>query len=190
MSLLGWFRKGGAEGDGDPRLLSWRKSWNAAAEAADTSALAALVSELNALGLSEEDIEIEREMLEALQDLSTLTTAVRADGLPVIVTGHRVVANERCHFTAPASMPDEPSQPGGRLLLTSRRAVFIGGAAARSVPWHAVAAVIQLERDLVLMRRDGDGLHRFRCNTFSEALRSAFLARELRRGRERPQASL
>jgi hypothetical protein len=176
MGLLAWFKRGGSSED--PRRRAWREAWTAAATAGDSSTVHVLARELDALGGVEEDLEMEREMLAALQDLSALTIAA-AGGLPTIVTGHRVIRDERCHFIAPVSMPDDPSQPGGRLLLTSSRAVFAGGAAARSVPWHAVGTVLQVERDLVLARHDHGTLHRFRCNTFSDALRGAFVARAL-----------
>jgi hypothetical protein len=134
-------------------------------------------------------VEIEREMLDALQDLAVLVASVRAAGLPVVETGHRVVGSDRCHFTAPASMPDEVSQPSGRLLLTSARAIFLGGAQGATAPWHSVGDALQLDRDLVLIRSDRDKLYRFRCNTFSDALRAAFLSRELMGARRRRQPS-
>jgi hypothetical protein len=76
-------------------------------------------------------------------------------------------------------MPDENGQPSGRVLLTDRRLVFVGGARGPAIPWHAVNRTLLAERDLVLVRGDGDRLHRFRCNSFSEAFRAAFLARAL-----------
>ncbi len=131
------------------------------------------------MGLSDDDMEIEREMLDALDELGALTADVLANGLPAIETGHRVVGTERCHFTAPVSMPDEVSQPSGRLLLTSGRAIFVGGANGAAVPWHSVADTRHLERDVVLIRGDRERLYRFRCNSFGDALRAAFLARQL-----------
>ena len=49
-------------------------------------------------------------------------------------------------------MPDEASQAAGRLLLTNRRAIFVGGA-ARTIPWHQVREVLHQERDLVLLAK-------------------------------------
>lgn len=176
MGFLGWFRR---NGDGDRRLRAWKQAWHAAAAASDTSRTDALRAELEAMGLTDDELEIEREMLDALDDLQALAADVSANGLPAIETGHRVVGAERCHFTAPVSMPDELSQPGGRLLLTSGRAIFVGGANGATVPWHSVAEARHLDRDVVLIRGDREKLYRFRCNTFSDALRAAFLAREL-----------
>jgi hypothetical protein len=142
---------------------------------------------LDALDLPDEEIEIEHEMLDALRELGELTAMVRQTGLPAIETGHRVVGSERCHFTAPASMPDESAQPSGRLLLTSGRAIFAGGGAGAAVPWHSVADARQVERDLVLIRSDREQLYRFRCNSFTDALRAAFIAGELIAARRRPR---
>jgi hypothetical protein len=118
-------------------------------------------------------------MLDALLDLAALTTSVELNGLPTIVTGHRIVRDERCHFTAPVSMSDDASQPGGRLFLTDRRAAFAGGAVSSSVAWHRVADVLAMERDLLLIGAGQAMLSRFRCNSFSDALCAAFLARGL-----------
>ena len=189
MDLLGWFKTSGASRE-DRRLAGWRKEWSAAAAAADTAQVGPLRARLEAFGLAEDDVEIEREMLEALQDLAELTAGVRATGLPVIETGHRVVGADRCHFTAPVSMPDEATQPSGRLLLTSARAIFVGGANGAAVPWHSVGEAVHVDRDLVLVRSGRDKLYRFRCNTFSDALRAAFLARELMAAHRRGRADL
>jgi hypothetical protein len=184
MDLLGWLTGRRAAGEGR-RLAEWRKAWSAAAAGGDTAQVAALRAQLDAMDLTEDDVEIEREMLDALQDLAELTASVRAAGLPAVETGHRVVGSDRCHFTAPASMPDEPSEPSGRLLLTSGRAIFVGGSHGATAPWHSVGEARQLDRDLVLIRSDRDKLYRFRCNTYSDALRAAFLARELMGTRRR-----
>ncbi len=156
----------------------------------DDQRAGALAAELDAWGQQEEDIEIEREMLDGLRELIELTKAVGRSGLPVFQTGHRVVAGEACHFTAPASMPDLAGQPSGRLLLTGRRAIFVGGAGGVAVPWHAIGNASHVERDLVLVRADREEIHRFRCNSFSDAFRGAFMARELVAARRRQPAGL
>lgn len=188
MSLLRWFKREAPEED--RRLRAWRNAWNRAAEAVDTAQLAPLRAELDAFGLGEDAVEIEHEMLEALQDLAGLRESVLTAGLPALETGHRIVGAETCHFTAPASMPDEPSQPSGRLLLTAGRALFVGGANGTALWWHTVGDARHLERDVVLIRSDGTRTYRFRCNTFSDALRAAFLARELVAARRRPSQGL
>ena len=156
----------------------------------DEDRVEALGAELDGWGEREEDIEIEREMLDGLRDLAELTKAVVRAGLPVVLTGHRVVGTEVCHFTAPSSMPDAAGQPSGRLLLTGRRAIFVGGARGMAIPWHAVGKALQVERDVVLVRSDRDELHRFRCNSFSDVFKGAFIARELVATRRARRAGL
>jgi hypothetical protein len=80
-------------------------------------------------------------------------------------------------------VPDDPAQPSGTLLLTNIRAVFVGGARAVAIPWHAVGRAMPQNRDLVLIRSDREDLHRFRCNTFADAMRGACLARYLSKRR-------
>lgn len=187
MGLFEWFTRRGPKEDA--RLKPWRSAWASAVASGDTIGAAALATQLDSLGLPEEEIEIEREMLDGLQRLSEVSASVRDAGLPDIHTGHRVVAADRCHFSAPSSMPDEPAQPSGRLLLTSARAIFLGGPAGTTVPWHAVSQALHQDRDIVLVRADRDRLYRFRCNTFGDALCGAFLARQLM-GARRPPAGL
>jgi hypothetical protein len=178
MGFVEWFRRNKAPAE-DPRLAAWRKSWTAAAASGDGAAAAPLGRALAALGCPDEEIEIEHEMLAALVDLAELTASVTTGGLPTLVTGHRIIRDEPCHFTAPVSMPDVPSQPGGRLFLTDKRAAFAGGAVSNSVAWHKVLDVLAIERDLVLIGAGQTMLSRFRCNSFSDALCAACLARHL-----------
>lgn len=176
MGLLGWFR--GRNGT-DDRLVSWRRTWSAAAGNPATADLPALAGQLAALGLPDEEIEIEREMLHALEELLRLRAAVSSTGLPVVETTHRVIGGDRCHFSAPVSLPDDEAQPSGRLLLTPSRAVFVGAGRTMHVAWHAVGDVRQADRDLLLVRRDHQHLYRFRCNTYSDAVCGSFLSRHL-----------
>ena len=130
MGVLDWFRRNGS-GKEDPRLTAWRMKWTTAAVAGDTSAGAVLARELESLGLSDDDAEIEREMLDALECLGALKADVDAMGLPQLSTGHRVVGFDVCHFIGPVSMPDEAAQPSGRLLLTSARAISSAASTGR-----------------------------------------------------------
>ena len=189
MRLLEWLKRRGVR-PGDRRLREWRRAWADAVAAPHPERIRRLRADLDALGHAPDDIEIEREMLDALHDVAELATAVRQTGLPLVPTGHRVVGVECCHYTAPASMPDEPGQPGGRLLLTSGRAIFVGGANRIATPWHSVGDAWHVERDVVLIRTDREQLYRFRCNSFSDALRGALIARELVAARRRPRPGL
>jgi hypothetical protein len=183
MGLLQWFKR---KTPGDARLIQWRKRWLEACAAPDADQAASLASALDGFGLPEEEIEIEREMLAGLRDLATLSGAITSNGLPTIETGHRVVGADRCHFSAPASMPDDPAQPSGRLILTSARAIFVGGARSATIAWHAVSDVLQQERDVMLVKHDRETLHRYRCNVYGDALSAAFLARRLAARHRKP----
>lgn len=73
----------------------------------------------------------------------------------------------------------EHAQPAVRLLMTNARAIFVGGPRGVTLPWHAVAAPVQSDRDLILVRLDRTALHRFRCNPDEDALTGGGVARRL-----------
>lgn len=173
-----WLRRGGSEAD--RARDAWRTAWAAAVAEPTAEAIEVLKVRLSGLGLPAEEIELEQEMVDGLDALSALTAA----DLPTVETGHRAIGTEPCHFSAPAFMPDEPSQPGGRLLFTPSRAVFVGGGRPSTIPWHAVADVRQSARDVLLARPDREHMYRFRMNSYADALCGAHLARRLmpRRG--------
>jgi hypothetical protein len=175
MGVLDWLR--GRTGEA-PGLQQWRRAWAEAVSRADGSALSQLDGELMAAGLPDDEIEVEREMLEGLVALCALRDRTERDGLPVIETGHRAAAGARCHFSSPVSMPDEPAQPSGRLLLTHERAVFAGPGNV-AVPWHAVAQAVQTDRDVLIVLRGRDRAHRFRCNSYADALTATYIAQRL-----------
>ena len=149
MALFGWLTR---RSRADDPLRNWRRDCEAAIGRPDAAAHAHLRERLGALAGSAEDVEVEQEMLDALETLLALMDQLAADGLPVVATTHRVIGAEVCHFTAPVSMPEDPAQPSGRLLMTSSRAIFIGGPKAISIPWHAAADVMRRDRDLVTRR--------------------------------------
>ncbi|MGH9370911.1 MAG: hypothetical protein ACRD15_05215 [Vicinamibacterales bacterium] len=160
--------------------VDWRRSWAVAVEAPQSARAEDLRARLDEIagGIPDsEALEIEREMLEGLDALVELTAAIANGGPPAIPTGHRVVGGDRCHFSAPASLPDDPAQPSGTLLLTGTRMVFVGGARAVTVPWHSVAECVRQDRDVLLVRLDRPDVHRVRCNTFADALCAARLVR-------------
>ena len=177
MGWFDWWRRNGAE---TAWSRQWRTDWAAAIEQPDAAEAAALRARLAAAGPEDDDrLEMEREMLEGLDAIVALGRALAAGEPEAIATGHRAVAADRCYFSAPASLPDDPGQPSGTLLLTNIRAIFVGGARALTIPWHAVGRSFPQNRDLVLVRSDRQDLHRFRCNSFADALRAAHLARFL-----------
>jgi hypothetical protein len=184
MDWLGWLKRSGS--NGDRRTGEWRRMWAEATEAPDEAGAGQLRARLRDLAADEADadaFEIEREMLEGLDALVALAARVEAGGPPRVATGHRAVGTEPCHFSAPASMPDDPAQPSGTLLLTPTKLIFVGGSRGLTVPWHSVARCLNQDRDLVLVRRDRDDLHRLRCNTFADALCAGFLVRQFARRR-------
>jgi hypothetical protein len=184
MSLLGWFGRKQQHG-----TRAWREAWTKAVEARDAGAVAALEADLRRVPPLADDIEIEEEMLDGLRQLLDVERDLAGGNPPIVETSHRVVGSDRCHFSAPVSLPDDPSQPTGRLLLTSTRAVFAGGARAPALPWHAVRDVIQTGRDLLFVsnRAGSEDGQRYRCNSFAEALCGAAIARYLsQRSRSRP----
>jgi len=180
MGWFDWWRRNGA---GDSWTRQWKRDWEAALDRPDAAAAAALRTRLEAAGLDDERFEIEREMLEGLEAVVELGTAVAEHGPETIVTGHRAVGTDRCYFSAPVSVPDDSAQPSGTLLLTNVRAIFVGGSRAVTIPWHAVGRSFPQNRDLVLVRSDREDLHRFRCNSFGDAMRAAVLARHLSKRR-------
>jgi hypothetical protein len=179
MGLIAWLKGRAGNTSGQAETDSWRQAWRSACANPTPDRVDALRAALAALAGTADDVEIEQEMLDGLADLVALRDTVARAGLPVIETGHRVVGADRCHFSATASMPDDPGQPAGRLLLTGTRAIFVGGARAISVPWHSVVEIVNHDRDLLLVQAGRDAAHRFRCNIYGEALAAAFLARQL-----------
>ena len=180
MGFLAWLKRSGAgAGQG---IQKWRREWTQAVAAVDAGAVLRLRAALQAQAPLSDDLEIETEMLDALEQLVALTAELAQSRLPRIDTTHRVVGADACHYSAPVSMPDDPAQPSGRLLLTATRAVFIGGAKLTALPWHAAAQALEADRDVLLVRADGQAAYRFRCNTYADALRAAAIARHLIHG--------
>ena len=183
MGLFGWLTRK-SDGGGNSEAREWRDAWAAAVASLDAAAIGPLEAALRRTPPFADDLEIEEEMLDALRHLLSLAPELEASRLPIVETTHRVVGSDQCHFSAPVSMPDDPAQPTGRLLLTSTRAVFAGVARTPAQPWHATREVIQSGRDLLFVSRNaqGDEGHRFRCNSFTDALCGAAIARHLMRG--------
>jgi hypothetical protein len=187
MGFLRWWKRAPAD---EARLDGWEAAWHKATETPDDAQVRTLRAWLDRSGLSEEDLEIEREMLEGLERLLQLTAVVAAGGIPAIETGHRVVGHDICHFTAPASMPDDAAQPSGRLILTNLRGIFAGSAKATALPWHAIAAAQRRDRDLLLVRADRPSLYAFRFNNYADALCAVFLSRRLLDSARREETGL
>ena len=176
MGLFGWLKPRSNKG----AVRAWRDRWTRAVETLDADALASLDAALRQQPPLADDVEMEEEMLDGLRHLLELERELAAARLPAVDTTHRVVGADRCHFSAPVSLPDDPAQPTGRLLLTSARAVFAGGARTPAMPWSGVRDIVQTGRDVIFVSTRGDGEgQRFRCNSFAEALCGAAIARYL-----------
>ena len=179
MGLFGWWKGKSEPGE----LRAWRDAWARAVAALDGDAVATLEAGLRRQPPIADDVEMEEEMLDGLRRLLEIERELGASRLPVVETTHRVVGADRCHFSAPVSLPDDPAQPTGRLLLTSARAVFAGGARTAPLPWHGVREVVQNGLDVIFVTAratDTDG-QRFRCISYAEALCGAAIARFLMR---------
>ena len=181
MALWRWLLKRKNSSRKDDVAL-WNAAWLDAVSAPDAGRLAELETALaHRRSNGDLDVEIEDEMLDGLRQLVALQHDLDAGSLPKIETTHQLVRADRCHFSAPVSMPDDPAQPTGRLLLTSSRAVFAGGARVPGLAWPAVREVVQNGRDLMFVRVGVEGGHRFRCNSFADVLCAAAIARHLMR---------
>ena len=177
--MLDWFKR--AKKKQDP-LSDWRTAWNAAIDSHD-SAAPALRQQLEALTSSVPDVEVELEMLDALDALQALRRDLADGRLPVVETHHRVVGADVCHFAAPATLPDDGTPASGRVLFTASRAVFVGGGKTATAPWHAVHTILRADRDLILVRADQSAAAHYRFNTFTDAVSGAALARHLKSAR-------
>ena len=181
MKLLRWLKS--SRDEGTIALTAWRRSWSEALEVTDDDSTTALRYQLELLAAPGIDLEVELEMLDALEQLRDAQRAAASGPLPVVETHHRVIGADTCHFTAPASLPADEHQAHGRVLLTSVRAVFVGGGRTAATAWHTVHEILRLERDVLFLRPDRSPAAHFRFNTYGDAVLCAFLAGRLRRAR-------
>src|SRR5580765_2473601 len=95
MGLFGWLtkRRGGENGE----ARAWRDAWTHAVASRDAGALVPLEEALRRTPPFADDLEIEEEMLAALQHLLELERELAAARLPIVETTHRVVGPDRCH---------------------------------------------------------------------------------------------
>ena len=167
-----------AERDLERRLDILRAEIRAAREAGDLPALTQVRERLGALRLTEDDAELELEMAAGVLEVAALQDGLtRGEDLPEVFTTHRAVGSERCHFLAPAWRPDVAGDGGGKLLFTPQRLLYLGTASA-TLSWAHVAKVEDEGRDIVVRARP-DRLLAFRCNSYVDTLRGAWIARQL-----------
>ena len=176
MKLFGWLK---GQVRRDDAADEWRRAW-AAAVSGSPDGDAELRAQLDALAATQPDVELEQEMLDGLDQLRKTQHALANGGLPVVETRHRVIGEEPCHFTAPASLPADQAHTSGRVLLTRTRSMFVGGGRTAAVAWHVVHEVTRLERDVLLLRSDATPIAHYRFNTYGDALVCAFLSQQFR----------
>lgn len=181
MKLFGWISGSKKQDERTAALTVWRRTWAEAMESDGSPA--PLREQLDALAAPDLDLEVEFEMLDALEQLREAQQQAASGSLPVVETHHRVIGADRCHFTAPASLPSDTQQANGRLLLTSARAVFVGGGRTAAAAWHSIHEIVRVERDVLLLRADRSPAAHYRFNTYGDAVLCAFLAGRLRRAR-------
>ena len=139
--------------------------WREAAALADTPNEAAISAlEQRATVAHGEDADRQREMIAGLRQLAEIASQPT---LPAIVTQHRVIGTDTCHFIGPASRVAE-TDSSGKLFLTSTRLVLVTGTVA-AWPWHRVTNVARIDRDVVFTVSGAEALQ-VRLNTFGEAL--------------------
>jgi hypothetical protein len=177
MTFFGWFKQTNL--GPSPAVRQWRAEWIRVLEGPGTDD-ERLREALRSLAASEADVELETEMLDALDALRAAQRQVADGALPTVETHHRVIGTDRCHFTAPACLPADPAQPAGRVLLGGSRAIFVGGGRTAATAWHSVRDVVRSERDVLFVRGDGTAAAQYRFNTYGDAIVCAFLARQLR----------
>jgi hypothetical protein len=180
MKLFGWLTGKGAT----PPLEGWRRAWGETINGTGAGD-AELRRQFDIVAQGEPDVELELEMLDALDQLRAVQRTVAGGSLPVVETHHRVIGHDACHFSAPASLPSDHGQAAGRVLLTASKTVFVGGGRTSASAWHLVNEVARVERDVLLARVDGAPVAHFRFNTYGDAVVCAFLARHLKGSKRR-----
>jgi hypothetical protein len=151
----------------------------------DRALLESLLARPGAAGLTDDDVELEVEALRGAVDLIDLQEQVARDGLPIVPHQHKSLGGERCHFIASVSLADDTSQRSGRLFFTETRLAFVSTPLV-TLPWGAIAAIREDGRDLIVVAPGRGALHRFRCNSYTDARCGRFLADRLRESKGRP----
>jgi hypothetical protein len=173
--LRGRSRTRGAESRPVAELRQTARRLASSGSAAEIEAALARAARLPACG---DAFELEVEMLQARRDALRLEDRIAREGLPAVATQHKALGRDVCHLLAPASLVGEgEDDTAGKLLLTSRRLLFLGGRGL-SLGWSRLRSVVPEGRDL-LVDTAARGVHRLRCNTHGEAATAAVVARAL-----------
>lgn len=158
-----------------PDTSAWWREANAIAEAPDSAAVSALKARVLDAGTAPDIAELQEEMIDGLERLLALAAE---PALPVVATQHRVIGTEVCHFITPASLIQEVDA-SGKIFVTADRLVFASGT-VKQWPWHSIAAIARVERDLLIDLRGRPGAARLRANTYGDAMVIIAMAGRLR----------
>jgi len=161
-----------------PDTSGWWSEANALAARPDAERIGALREQVADAASAPDIAELQEEMIDGLERLLALA---RESVLPVISSQHRVIGSEVCHFITSVSLIEEVDS-SGKLFATAGRLVFAAGA-VRQWPWHAIAGVTRVERDVVIDLRARPAAARLRANTYGDALLIVALADRLRANR-------
>jgi hypothetical protein len=143
-------------------------AWWRDAEAAAAAPAPEIVDRLRA-GLAAAAAPDDRERREEFVDgLERVLELSANGGLPALVTQHRVIGTDVCHFVSPASLAAQ-LESSGKLFLTSERIVFASHG-VQSWPWHRVRGAVRLGRDLaVTIAGVAEPVH-IQCNCYGDAM--------------------
>lgn len=153
----------------------WWRDAEAAAAAPTTDIVSRLRAGL-ATAVTPDDQERRVEFLEGLDRVLELSSN---GGLPALVTQHRVIGADVCHFVAPVSLAAQ-LESSGKLFLTSQRIVFASHG-VQSWPWHRVRGAVRLGRDLAItVAGVAEPVH-IQCNCYGDAMAALHLIASLSR---------
>jgi len=159
-----------------PDTQTWWRDAERTADAPAASSIDDLQTRATRAADDLDEAERQEEMLDGLRQVLAITAASE---LPVVVTQHRVIGADRCHFVAPVSLAGEIGAPG-KLFVTGDRLVFVA-AQVQAWPWHRVRDIVRQGRHIAVVLNGGaDGLH-VQCNTYGDALVIRHLAQRLKR---------
>jgi hypothetical protein len=159
-----------------PSNDSWWRDAERTAESPHRTAIDDLAARITAHEHDPDEAERQEEMIEGLRQLELIAAA---EVLPVVVTQHRVIGADRCHFVTPVSLTGDVSTPG-KLFLTGERLIFAGPRVS-GWPWHRVRDFARTGRHLVVVGNDGAEAMQLQCNTYGDALVIVHLAKRLKR---------
>lgn len=157
---------------------AFRRDVHARWTSEDRASLVTLLAGPQARGIPDDEVELEIEMLQSGLDTIDLRDFVATNGLPVVESQHRVIGEDTCHFSSPVFLANDGFDRTGRLFLTNRRLVFAGTPRA-TLTWSSVRQIAHESRDLIVHPVAAGVVYHFRCNSFSDARRAAFIARVL-----------